>query len=165
MQFYASRENIASHTMTASILNLERAFANNRVIEFVNLKSKCELVKASKLTVRNARISSALMAFKDLPSTGIHCTSSRSAPIPDVSEPNHDFLTKSPVSRMLLSSVSDSPVPLPELSLRRWNLGVPRNEFLIELILVRHGIEVMLVLLPPPDAMLFEEEAAEPIFE
>lgn len=42
--------------------------------------------------------------------------------------------------------------------------GVPRKEFLMELILERHGIEVMFELLPP-DAMLLEEEAADPMFE
>jgi hypothetical protein len=90
------------------------------------------------------------MAFKDFPSTGMHCTSSLSEPIPEVKDPNQDFLTKSLVSNIELSSESDSPpVPLPELNFRRWNRGVPRNEFLIEFILERHGIELIFELLPP----------------
>lgn len=46
------------------------------------------------LTVRKVRMSSALISLSDLFSTGTHWTSSRSAPIPAVSDPNHDFFTK-----------------------------------------------------------------------
>lgn len=50
-------------------------------------------VKA-ELTVRKARMSSALMAFRVLPWTGTQCVSSLSTEMEEVRDPNHDFFTK-----------------------------------------------------------------------
>lgn len=78
----------------------------------------------------------------------------------EVRDPNHDFFTRSDVSIMWFSSLS-----LPLLIFLRWNLGVPRKEFLIDVIFARHGpdAEFIWLLLLPPDIKLLVDEVVDPI--